>query len=240
MLKLSESQWDQLLKFQGYGNLKAPVWFLGIEEKLPSTSNRNNELKNRLRFSSSMDLAQAQIILDREIRTAKTKTWTWMSKFAVALLHPAYDWKDRERTRSYKLERLGRSKGDTFLSELFPLPAVSRKTNPCPERYPTREDYDRQVSPARIRWLIDALKRYKPRYVIIYGAFNDAEYGRLITDLNAQLVKKTQLGELYLHANAKNTTKILRFSFFTRGLSHNHVGRILHSLKTMGDAQVDA
>ena len=50
MLKLNKSEFNRLMKFQGYGNLKGPVWFLWIEEKLPDKANRNREFKNRLRF----------------------------------------------------------------------------------------------------------------------------------------------------------------------------------------------
>ena len=148
-----------------------------------------------------------------------------MSKFALALLHPAYDWKDRATTRFYKAEYLGRSNGKTFLWELFPLPAASKKTNPCREEYRTRDDYDRQVLPARIRWISDAIKRHKPRYIIIYGA--SRKYRDLISEVGALLVKKVGRGELYRY----KTTKILLFSFFSRGLSLNQVGRVLRLLK---------
>ncbi len=229
MLKLNKSEFKRLMKFQGYGNLMGPVWFLGIEEKLPDKVNRNRELKNRLRFDSLMDLAKAQTILGREIRKAKTKTWTWMSKFALALLHPAYNWKDTATTRFYRSTHLGCSNGETFLAELFPLPGARRKTNPYPEKYQTRKEYERQVLPDRIHWLKGALMRYKPRYVIIYGVSNN--YRHLIEDLGAHLVKKVQCGELYLY----KTTKILLFSFFTYGLSHKKASAALRLLKDNRD-----
>lgn len=225
MLKLNKSELNRLMKFQGYGNLKGPVWFLGIEEKLPDKSNRNRELKKRLLFDPLMDLAKAQKILGREIPNAKTKTWNWMSKFALGLLHPAYDWKDTATTRFYKSEHLGRSNGETFLTELFPLPARSSKTTPYLEKYRKREDYERQVLPIRIQWLKSALKRYKPRYVIVYGA--SSKYRRLVIEnLGDHLVKEARCGKLYLY----KTTKILLFSFFTRGLSHNQASTAIRLL----------
>ena len=172
-----------------------------------------------------MDLANAQKILGREFCKSKTKTWTWMSKFALALLHPAYNWKDTATTRFYKWTHLGRSNGEAFLAELFPLPGARRKTNPYPEKYQTRKDYERQVLPDRTQWLIDALKRHKPRYVIIYGASD--EYRHFIKNLGAHLVQKARGGELYLY----KTSKILMFSFFTYGLSHNQAGAALRLLK---------
>jgi hypothetical protein len=224
-MKLTKSEWDQLLKFQGYGNLKGPVWFLGIEEKLPDKRNRNRELRDRLQFDASMDLAHAQRLLRSDIRKAETQTWNWMSKFTLALLHPAYNWKDRETTRFYKNEYLGRSNGETFLTELFPLPAKNGKGKPYPEKYYTRRDYERQVRPARIRWLTDAIKRNKPQYVIIYGA--QKTYNPLITELGAQPLRKTRWAELCLYKNHKTTTQILLFSFFRRGTSHKRVTRVL-------------
>lgn len=228
-MKLTKSEWDQLLKFQGYGNLKGPVWFLGIEEKLPDKRNRNRELRDRLQFAPSMDLAHAQRLLGRDIRKAKTQTWSWMSKFALALLHPAYDWKDRETIRFYKRNHLGRSNGETFLTELFPLPAENANDKPYPEKYRTRDEYEQQVSPARIRWLEDAIKRNKPRYVIIYGA--QKKYEPLIKELRAQPVKKTRWAELFLYRNHKATTQILLFSFFKKGISHNRLARVLRLFK---------
>lgn len=228
-MTFTKSEWDQLLKFQGYGNLKGPVWFLGIEEKLPGKRNRNRELRDRLQFGASMDLAHAQSLLDSDIPKAKTQTWNWMSKFALALLHPGYHWEDRETTRFYKTEHLGRSNGQTFLTELFPLPAKNRKENPYPERYRTRKDYELAVRPARIRWLADAIKRNRPRHVIIYGA--QKKYDPLITELGAQPVKKTRWAKLFLYENHKVTTQLLMFSFFNKGISHNRLARVLRLFK---------
>lgn len=164
-----EHEWSKLESFLGYGNPKAELWFLGIEEKLPLYANEANEFEARSKFSRVMDLDAAQKKVGRQVKTARTSTWMWMSKFARALLDEADDWRDCSKARDYRNKRLGRKGGQTFLSELFPFPARSSQECPFAKRYGDRRLYEKAILPERRKLLVRMLTKHKPMYVIAYG-----------------------------------------------------------------------
>ena len=157
------------MKFRGYGNPKGPLWFLGIEEKLGKRPGRMKEFMMRTSFHDVMDLGDAQALLGREVRNAKTPTWTWMSKFARSLLQDSRDWKDLDKAKDYRNRYLGRTGGDTFLTELFPIPARSTKKKDVPWPKLSRNEYEKQVLSGRKELLLKMLKRHRPRYVVAYA-----------------------------------------------------------------------
>jgi len=57
-LELTSDQRDRILGFLGYGNLSAPVWFVGLEEGLGGADDEQaaRSLQVRGAFAPAMDL----------------------------------------------------------------------------------------------------------------------------------------------------------------------------------------
>lgn len=171
---LSKQQIDRLVQFQGYGNPRGRVWFIGIEEG----GGGENNLRNRLHpdFAPIMDNHKAHELLGiHQYHTGKRlrqPTWWTMSKVMLGLdegkLNPKSD-----ELRSYQADRLGRKDGNTFLTELFPIPKP--EANKWQEEYEellgyeSLENYQNEVRNVRIDLLKRMLKEYEPRYVVAYG-----------------------------------------------------------------------
>lgn len=222
----SEKEWKRLEGFQGYGNPRSELWFLGIEEKLPWGADEKEELKARATFKKVMDLHLAHMKLGRKVETAKTPTWMWMSKFARALLNEANDWRDRAKARDYKNRCLGRKGGQTFLSELFPFPARTSKDSPSPKRYGNRKVYEQAILPKRRKLLIHMLTKHKPRYVIAYG--KKVHYRELFHECGVQVWKRI---DGYTQCCRLGKTKIVLIPFFRRGFGHKAVSKAVKWFK---------
>ena len=119
-----------ILGFIGYGNLAAPLWFIGLEEGLGGMDNADiaTNLVARGRFDETMDLAQSHMTLvergrpyDLSQRDRFTPVWLWMARFARAI-EGAPDWQDLELAKKYVRNRLGRSDGSTFFTYGSPIP----------------------------------------------------------------------------------------------------------------------
>jgi len=215
---------EKLMKFHGYGNPKSHLWFLGIEERLPNRANERNELKVRASFQNVMDLNDALTRLGRKKETAKTQTWTWMSKFALALIYETKEFRDRSRVREYRNHSLGRKRGDIFLTELFPFPAPSSRH--FPKRYGNRRKYEQAVLPERKRQLAQMLMQHAPRYVIAYG--NKRLYRKLFTEFGVATWRRI---DKFSEGGSFGSTKIVLTSFF-RGFGHEALENAVRWLRT--------
>jgi hypothetical protein len=177
--ELSAEEVTSIVNFLGYGRPSAPVWFIGIEEGLGKMDDEDisANLKARAGFDSTMDLRDAHMRLreqgrpiDIENRRSFTQVWQWMGNIMVARRHDE-DWSDlvstndgiqsqardriRERARQYIQLHLGRCGGDTFLTELSPIPAAKMADQSWKSWF---ENKDREV-PTKIAQRRDALKR---------------------------------------------------------------------------------
>ena len=81
-----------------------------------------------------MDLRQAHLRLTRhgrqidvEMEAPPTQVWRWMARIMLAA--EKGDWESRDTVESYVRTRLGRANGDTFLTELSPIPARHGRDN---------------------------------------------------------------------------------------------------------------
>jgi len=225
-MSITDSAWRKQTAFCGYGNPNSPLWFLGIEEKLPLGVDLNKELRTRLTFKRIMDLDEAQTKLGREIKTSKTKTWMWMSKFARALLKGADDWRDKSKAREYRDQHLGRKGGQTFLMELFPFPARTCKDSPCPTRCRDRKEYENSILPKRRKLIVQMLVKHKPRYAIMYG--KRKHYRQLFSESDAQESRKT---DKYIFNCKVGRTNVVLISFFQTGFGHNTANQVIRLLR---------
>lgn len=132
-IDLSPEAIDSVVNFLGYGNLSAPVWFIGIEEGLGNMSSDEvvRNLRARGTFKEVMDLHEAHCKLhekghqiDIEKNPPDTQVWRWMAKIMLAR-QGCKDWIDSEGAESYVRFHLGRICGHTFMTELSPIPAKS-------------------------------------------------------------------------------------------------------------------
>jgi hypothetical protein len=132
-LNLSIEEISRIVAFLGYGNPSAPVWFVGIEEGLGNMNSAETlkNLKARGRFESTMDLRDAHLLLEEggqpiEIQNKRnfTPVWEYMSKIMLARSGKSKsEWQNLEAVRQHVRHKLGRANGETFLTELSPIPS---------------------------------------------------------------------------------------------------------------------
>ncbi|PQO94294.1 hypothetical protein C5614_20395 [Massilia phosphatilytica] len=172
---------DFMDNFFGYGNLAAPVWFIGMEEGGGASE---KEISDRLKTwhgdgpenRTVKDLAEFHLAFGDATRFTEEKVAiqsTW-SKLMRTLLVAQGETPTTERLRQYQKEKLGRSGGDAALLELLPLPRPSMKDwdydtwSGLPE-LETFATYQSSVRPQRIAAIKALIAKCKPRAVIFYG-----------------------------------------------------------------------
>ncbi len=172
---LSSDQVRHLLAFLGYGNPAGRFWFIGMEEQGAAVSEDFDlELQWRLSFAQIEDLIPAhgrwvQFKNDEAFDPTKlVRTWSIMSKL-VLRLSGSSDWQSQAAVRDFQAEHLGRTDGETFLTELLPLPAPSLAHWPYAAYFPARADYVSQVLPGRLNELRALFDLHYPELVVCYG-----------------------------------------------------------------------
>jgi len=205
-LDLSTDEIGRIVNFLGYGRPSAPVWFMGIEEGLGNMNSQDisENLKARASFEDTMDLREAHIRLrergrpiDIENQPPSTQVWQWMAK--IMLAHKGYeDWSDlvsakediRSRARKhiqscakkYIQYQLGRSNGNTFLTELSPIPTAKTTDQSFMSWF---KENDTELD-AKIRRRRDELRRMLKEnhqsLVICYGYGNGGDRAREFAD----------------------------------------------------------
>jgi hypothetical protein len=203
---------DRLINFLGYGNPAGRFWFVGMEE---GTGGNDHSLAQnitvRLSFPTNvMDMAEAhndqhlgQIPSDEgklwDFRTGKLPSvWIYMARF-VRALQGAEDWTDKEQAKTYVREKLGRTGGDTFVTELLPLPKRAAGMWPplYQNWYASRELYETEVLPMRKQSLRRLLQTHQPSYVFCYGGVHHPHYKDVFqTDYSPLVEKKISVGRM--------------------------------------------
>ena len=189
---LSQEGLERVLRFEGYGRKTAPYWFLGMEEG----GGTIEQLRERARlYDPAEDLYSAHKKLGFDI-TGHVPTWRVMSKLIMAMQGKP-GWEKTASARGYQANKLGRADGDTFLTELMPLPCRSIGVWPYPSIYPTREEYNEAVRPGRIKWLRTEITAFHPCFVICYGKRNWRYYEKIFSDVEfrPKLSEKIRIGE---------------------------------------------
>jgi hypothetical protein len=191
---LSADLVESLLAFVGYGNPDGGFWFVGMEEAGALTP---GELETRAReFKPIDDLARVHDLHGYWMdRTRLIPTWSAMSRIVLRLSGRA-DWRDREAVRDYQVNRLGRLGGETFLTELLPLPSSSTAAWPYTALFPTRRAYADRVLPHRLLALRRLFEEHRPAYVFCYGKSYWRYYEEAFTarDLEELETERVRLG----------------------------------------------
>ncbi len=169
MVKFSPAETEKLLSFIGYGNLSAPVWFLGMEERGLGTE----RLRQRLNFEPVEDLDRAQRLLGvREHHMPPVRLeaiWATMARIMLMLTHLP---PEPANLRVYQAAQLGRAGGDTLLVQFWPLPTPNLLEWPYDslfEHFSNRDEYRRYVKPLRLKLLRELIAEQQPPVVICYG-----------------------------------------------------------------------
>jgi hypothetical protein len=136
-MRLDEQQMRGLCGHLGYGNPKAPLWFVGTEEGLGGKTTKAEDDENiiaRCAWSPVMDMFEAHRTLKEggvpidisKPRAGHVGVWQWMAKIARAF-QGATDFRDTRTANDYIRSEngLGRSHGRTFLTELKPFPTAT-------------------------------------------------------------------------------------------------------------------
>ena len=183
---LTDAELAHLLSFVGYGSLKADVWFLGMEEAGGGEGN----IRTRLQFQIVEDNAEAHKLLGvTKLHWGKRviqRTWRGMCYIMLRLDNRE---PSRENIRDYQAEQLGRTQGNTLLTELMPIPKPKVSLWGYEElipQYRSREDYYRTVKPQRVKALRQLLTEHRPAVVIGYGKSFWSSYKELFPNHNFQ------------------------------------------------------
>lgn len=170
-LQLSTEHIESIVGFLGYGNPERSVWFIGLEEGLGEADDEDaiQNLRARGLFKEIMDLRDAHHKRLREngkqinfdAKPPSTPVWQWIAKIMCAF--SGDDWKN------YVKFRLGGSGGDTFLTELSPIPSSSVKNKNWMEAFQELDGNLAEKLENRRRRLLRLLEEKNPRMVICYG-----------------------------------------------------------------------
>jgi len=166
---LTDDEVNHLLEFIGYGRLKAPVWFISLE-------NAGGDVENvsaRLNFQPVEDFRSAYKVFKKEAEHVGQRVieLTWHNICYIMLGLEGKD-QDLESIRTYQSESLGRKNGSTMLCELMPIP------NPMTNvwgygrlipQFMTRSDYYQRVKPFRIEKIRNLIRENQPKVVICHG-----------------------------------------------------------------------
>jgi uncharacterized protein len=191
---LTDEHWQKLLSFKGYGDPAGPFWFIGIEERGSGTP---VDLSARATFREIEDLALIHSSPPLGPVTGLIPTWGTMSKIVLRLKGEP-DWPDREICRRYQSQSLGRPDGETFLTELLPLPKASESDFPEWWPFSSWEDYAHEVLPRRIKMIRRLFETHRPRFVFCYGKSYWSYHQKIFPETNfiPILAGKMQMGEV--------------------------------------------
>ncbi len=167
--------------FFGYGNLKAPYWFIGKEEGGGKDLEEN--FRRILTWEyfgkpTTVDMIDYHIKLgftDKQLNNIQA-TWT---KLVQILLTMEGKEGSKEERRSYQRNHLGRLKGNNCCLELMPM--ASRSTGLWLWESIFRDYFDQNnreaylttTVPMRITKLKTLIKQYAPRLVLFYSTQKD-------------------------------------------------------------------
>ncbi len=170
MVSISGEQFERLNAFVGYGNPSGRYWFVGMEEGLERGGDLAREIRIRATWNAVEDVHRTRASLGLGMR-GRHPAWRSMSRIALKL-DGRVDWSETAAVRDYKETRLARADGDTFLTEVMPLPSTTVGEWPYVAPYDTREEYYEKVRPGRMALIRDFVSRYRPSYILCHGKTN--------------------------------------------------------------------
>lgn len=234
-----------LYNWLGYGNINAPIWFMGMEEGgaeiwRHATHSLESSLFTRSQFKLAMDFRQVWedlylIPLHNFVkRRGSLTTWHFMAAFLLSLEGQIPE-TNKIREFVFINKNIGSLDGEHFLCEFLPLP---RSSNNSIEDYSfvwnSNKDYIQEVGPNRFKLIKDTLILNKAVKVLI--SYDKAFSSQILDFYENTLIeewidgrgKRYKLYELVLTSNRK--IKLLFTPFFGQGQA-NYDGLYLAAQK---------
>jgi hypothetical protein len=172
--------------FFGYGDLEAPLWFIGMEE---GGGNSAGDVTNRIRIWQKRgcmpleDVAQYHdsLLEDGFGSITKQNTWSALSRIQLAYEKSATS---GSAVRNQWQKNLGRWGSATCILELNPLPSPGIKKWRYPEFtdlpfLANRVAYNARYRANRIASIKDMLAQSSPRAIIFYGKKYEAFWAQI-------------------------------------------------------------
>jgi hypothetical protein len=182
--------------FFGYGNTKASLWFVGMEEGGGGTV---EEVASRLAAWDQRgrpmvdDVAGFHSAIDQQrwFEPGAPTQSTWRQLIRATMLAKGMP-VNLEAIREYQVQRFARLDGEVASLELLPLPSTSTKTEhwryadwSALETLATRDGYRQHFLSPRIARLKALVAQERPAAVVFYGvtyqphweAISDAKFG---------------------------------------------------------------
>jgi len=170
MVSITPETFEHLAKFMGYGNPAGKYWFVGLEEGFKSDDDLLHEIEVRESWRGVEDVHCTRASLGQSMR-GSDPTWYAMTRM-VLKLDGIEAWDQNAFTKPYKEQRLGRFDGDTFMTDVLPLPTTRNKDWPYVSPFSDREAYEKVMRPVRVASIHDLWSRHKPQYVFCHGVKN--------------------------------------------------------------------
>ena len=192
-LSFSIEEVERIVGFLGYGKPDADVWFIGKEEGIGGASDPDAayNLKARAHFEAAMDLYEAHLLLRKDnkpiditVNIPRTPVWRYQAQMMLYIddkrIGGGRNWFDSTIYRAYIQHKLGRqsSDGNTFMTELAPIPSKSASDKRCKDKlrtcHPNFEEkiHDREI---KLRELSKAAKK-----IICYSLPSATRFAKLL------------------------------------------------------------
>lgn len=182
--------------FYGYGDLQAPLWFIGMEE---GGGNTAKEVTNKIRVWQQRgrmpleDVAQYHDAQSDNGFASITKQNTWSAISRIQLAYDAAAISPRA-VRKHWQSQLGRWGSSTCIIELNPLPSPSITTWKYPEFtdmpfLANRIVYNTRYRANRIASIKNMLAQASPRAVVFYGK----KYEKFWAQISGAIFEKDHL-----------------------------------------------
>jgi hypothetical protein len=194
--------------------------FIGLEEGLGDMNSIDalKNLKARAKFDDTTDLYKAHLLLQEngqpiniEKKPKFTPVWEYMGKVMLAR-RGEKDWHHLEAARQYIRQKLGRDGGETFLTELSPIPSGNTGDKSWMKRFSMLDPaLDAKIKERRKA--LKALLGDNTQLVVCYGKRAD-DFANLFG---------ITWKELFSGVSASSDYRFLLLPFFG-------VGRISHAL----------
>jgi len=242
-----------LTKFLGYGKLNGEYWFIGMEEGGAEIENWSKigtikleeSLRLRAKFKRYMDFVEVwEKKYGIPLKEYRGNTvWRYISAFLLCLEKKSVI-KERPSSKEIKKflfdddPKMGRTDGNHFVCELFPLP--NRKSNKLEDEYKSvwsnREEYEDEVRKPRLDIIWRNIEgNPNLKFVIIYGKRIREIFKCYLENLYSNKFKNIKLGNPHfeLREITGKSFKILFTPFFGRGLSYDAIKDIVNQLRTL-------
>ncbi len=224
---------ERINRFWGYGNLKADIWFIGMEEgfhgNLIDLENRFNRTKNKSVVDLQNDMSDVQDHMKWFLPNSGIQR-TWGKIIKILLTLKSNKKITNDEIKEFQRKEFGRLNSDHCRLEFMPLPCRSTKKkdwfyNKFEIDYlETRKKYIDKIMPLRIKLFQDLIKKYSPKIIICYSFSYLKKWQEVV---GCELLDKSNL--YYCKNNGSNFFVIPHPT--AHGMTNNDWNQIMQNIK---------